>query len=233
MGWRICFLAASTINMGRHLDAVQALTRAGELQPTNAQARYNLGIVLEHLGAADQAQAAYQQAIALQPDYPLAQQGLERTKQAAPPAPTYTPAQPTAAYAPNTTPNYAAPASQTPAYQPEQTQAALPYTEQPTQQQPAYGQPNYAQPPAYGQQPPAYGQAMKSAHRSGGKPSAECATRVRPTADGVCASQRVRPRRVSGTTVVAAGHAVGSSQRRRVQSRTVVLRPLPNTGVAA
>ena len=154
---------------GRSLDAAQTLTRAVELQPSSAQARYNLGIVLEHLGAADQAQAAYGQAIALQPDYPLAQQGLERTRQAAPPAPEQT--QPVYAPAP--------PAYQTPAYQPEQTQAAPPYAGQPTQPQPAYGQPNYAQPaaygqppqPAYGQQPqPAYGQAMNQSTDLAGNP---------------------------------------------------------------
>ena len=144
----------------RDTEAARVLTRATELLPMSSQAQYNLGIALEALGSHPQALDAYRKATALQDNYPLAQQGIERMQkalQAAPPtgmygtapAPTgYEATANTAAYAPPAAPAYqSAPTAQS--YMQDQTQPAAPYAAQPGYAPPA--QPGYAPPasPAY------------------------------------------------------------------------------------
>ncbi len=73
--------------MKRNEDAVRVLSRATELQPMSAQAQYNLGIALEALGSHQQAFEVYRKAVALQDNYPLAQQGIERMQKAMQSAP--------------------------------------------------------------------------------------------------------------------------------------------------
>ncbi len=164
----------------RDMDAVRVLTRATELLPMSSQAQYNLGIALEALGSQAQALETYRRATALQDNYPLAQQGIERMQkalQAAPPTGMYGAAPaPTGYEATTNTATYASPAA--PAYQSaptaqpymqDQTQPVAPYAAQPNYAPPAqpgyappvppvqsgYAQPNvppgYAQPTAYGE----------------------------------------------------------------------------------
>src|ERR1051326_6858022 len=49
------YLGASYGKAGRHRDAIDILTQAVQLQPANAQARYNLGIAMESGGYKEQA----------------------------------------------------------------------------------------------------------------------------------------------------------------------------------
>ena len=72
---------------GRHADAARVLTTSTELLPMSGQAQYNLGIALEALGAHTQALDAYRKANALQDNYLLAQQGIERMQKAVQSAP--------------------------------------------------------------------------------------------------------------------------------------------------
>src|SRR5205807_1064925 len=92
------YLGAAYGQTDRHNDAIQTLTRAVQIEPSNAQARYNLGIALERGGWPNEAMTAYQQALTLQPGYDKAQEALQRLQRAAPPQPTTTmppaPAQP-------------------------------------------------------------------------------------------------------------------------------------------
>jgi len=69
------------------MDAITTLTNAVQLQPTNAQARYNLGTAMERGGYPDQAKQVYEQALSLQPDYPKAREALARMAQPAMPIP--------------------------------------------------------------------------------------------------------------------------------------------------
>lgn len=66
--------------MKRHGDAARVLSRATELQPDSAQARFNLGIAQEQSGDLTGAQASFQQAILLQAEYPVAHEALERVE---------------------------------------------------------------------------------------------------------------------------------------------------------
>jgi Flp pilus assembly protein TadD len=71
------YLGAAYSQANRTMDAIRVLTRSVELQPANAQGRYNLGLAMERGGFTDQAATAYEQAIQLQPDYPKAQEALQ------------------------------------------------------------------------------------------------------------------------------------------------------------
>jgi hypothetical protein len=64
----------------RYADAARALTRAAELQPANAQARYNLGVAQEQSGDLQAAQASFEQALQLQSDYPIATEARRRVQ---------------------------------------------------------------------------------------------------------------------------------------------------------
>ena len=66
--------------MKRHGDAARVLSRATELQPDSAQARFNLGVAQEQSGDLIGAQASFQQAILLQAEYPVAHEALERVE---------------------------------------------------------------------------------------------------------------------------------------------------------
>ena len=78
------YLGAAYSQAQRPMDAIHVLTRAVELQPSNAQARYNLGTAMERGGHGEQAAAVYEQALMLQADYPKAQEALKRLKGGAP-----------------------------------------------------------------------------------------------------------------------------------------------------
>ena len=54
------YLGAAYGQANRHMDAVTVLTKAVQLQPANAQARYNLAIALETAGYKEQALTAAQ-----------------------------------------------------------------------------------------------------------------------------------------------------------------------------
>jgi tetratricopeptide (TPR) repeat protein len=127
------YLGAAYGQAERQMDAVNVLTRAVQLQPANAQARYNLAVALESAGYNEQAATAAQQAVQLQPDYAKAQEMVARL-----------------AGQPTTPPAYTPPAA--PQY--GQTQQPEPQQQQPYGQPTAYGQPAQPQQP---QQPP-YGQ---------------------------------------------------------------------------
>ncbi len=178
------YLADAYRQSGQDEAALGAMSRASQLQPTSPQVRYNLGVLFERVGRIEEAASAYRQALALQSEYPAAQQALQRLMGAtgssgaasSPPAsiPTYSPPQ-----VPNQTqqnPAYGTPPDQqqNPGYggapslnapaqgygAPQPTQYGQP--EQPTQygqppQNPQYGTPN----PNQGGQPgqPGYGQA--------------------------------------------------------------------------
>lgn len=144
--FQTCLYLGAAYGKGeRHRDAVNILTTAVQLQPANAQARYNLAVALESAGYNEQAVTAAQQAVQLQPDYPKAQEMAARLT-----GTTVT----LAPYTPPSAPQYG---------QPEPPQQP---SGQPNPQQPPYGQPAappYGQPqqPPYGQQPQApYGQAQ-------------------------------------------------------------------------
>ena len=65
MGWKL--LGAS--QLGSHLPAAEALQRAAQLDPQDATNWRNLGLALEREGALAQAEAAWQQALAQQPQH--------------------------------------------------------------------------------------------------------------------------------------------------------------------
>ncbi len=72
------YLGAAYGGAERQMDAINAITKCVEIQPSNAQARYNLGVAMERAGYEDQAKLAFEQALTLQPEYPQAQQALQR-----------------------------------------------------------------------------------------------------------------------------------------------------------
>ncbi|HLJ53688.1 MAG TPA: RDD family protein [Chthonomonadaceae bacterium] len=70
----LLFLGAAYGQIGRQMDAINTITRAVQVQPSNAQARYNLAVAMEQGGYKEQALTACDQALTLQPDYPKAQE---------------------------------------------------------------------------------------------------------------------------------------------------------------
>ncbi|MCW3097632.1 MAG: hypothetical protein JWL77_3250 [Chthonomonadaceae bacterium] len=136
------YLGAAYGQAERQMDAVNVLTRAVQIQPANAQARYNLAVALESAGYNEQATTAAQQAVQLQPDYAKAQEMVARLSGAplSPPA-----------YTPPAAPQYGQPQQPTAYGQP----TAYDQQDQP----PAYGQPAQPQPP-YGSPVAPYGQVQ-------------------------------------------------------------------------
>jgi tetratricopeptide (TPR) repeat protein len=61
-------------------DAAEAFRRAIEVDPTSAQAHYNLGTVLIDLGENDRAIAELQEALRLKPDFLDARRELEELR---------------------------------------------------------------------------------------------------------------------------------------------------------
>ena len=157
------YLGAAYGKAERHREAVTILTEAVQLQPANAQARYNLAVALESAGYPEQAQTAAQQAVQLQPDYPKAQEMTARlagTTMAPEPytlpaAPQYGQPQPPPQQPYGQTPPYGQPAA------PPYGQAQPPYgqhSQAPSGQPlPPYGQPSTP----YGQSQPPYGQPQQ------------------------------------------------------------------------
>ncbi len=142
------YLGAAYGQAERQMDAVHILTKAVQIQPANAQARYNLAVALESAGYQEQATMAAQQAVQLQPDYTKAQEMVARLSGVPLPP--------------------ASPLSADPSYsQPQQSSYGQPNAYgQPTQPQPSYAQPQppygQPQPSPYGQQPQApYGQPQQ------------------------------------------------------------------------
>jgi len=64
--------------LGATRAAVKDFTKALDLNTNYYQAWYNRGVALERLGALDSAAADYQVALAIQPDFDLAAEGLQR-----------------------------------------------------------------------------------------------------------------------------------------------------------
>ncbi|MBT4865617.1 MAG: tetratricopeptide repeat protein [Planctomycetaceae bacterium] len=62
--------------MGRNYDAVAFIERSLALQPENAQANYNLAVILGELGDDEAAEAAYQRTLQQQPDFNSARHNL-------------------------------------------------------------------------------------------------------------------------------------------------------------
>jgi protein O-GlcNAc transferase len=60
-------------------DALPAFQKVTELMPDDAEAHYNLGIVLKSAGRLDNAAASYRRAVALKPDYAEAHSNLGNT----------------------------------------------------------------------------------------------------------------------------------------------------------
>ena len=75
--WKV--LGAVLNKLDRIPESVVAKEKAVKLDPTDAEAHYNLGITLQELGRLDEAEASYTQAIALKPDYAEAHNNLGNT----------------------------------------------------------------------------------------------------------------------------------------------------------
>ena len=163
------YLGAAYGQAERQMDAVNILTKAVQIQPANAQARYNLAVALESAGYQEQATTAARQAVQLQPDYTKAQEMVARLSGVA---------LPTSASALSAGPSYGQPEPPTPfeppnAYgQPPQPQAPYGQPQPPLygQQQTPYGQ--QPQAPPYGQPAPPYGQPAPPQQPYGGMPPA-------------------------------------------------------------
>lgn len=69
-------LGVACSQVGRHDEAVASLTRAAEIDSGNATVHYNLGMAYESAGHAVEAERSYRAALALNPNYPLAQKAL-------------------------------------------------------------------------------------------------------------------------------------------------------------
>ncbi len=72
------YLGGAYGQAGRHMDAIAVFTKAVHLQPGSAQARYNLGVAMEHGGFPEQALQVYDQAVQLQHEYPEAHDAIKR-----------------------------------------------------------------------------------------------------------------------------------------------------------
>jgi len=184
------YLGAAYSQANRTMDAIQVLTRSVELQPSNAQGRYNLGLAMERGGFTEQAATAYEQAIMLQPDYPKAREALQRIKGGAAiaaPAPTQQPAPPAQQSGYGAPPQYGGVGAASFGAPPAGTPAPLYGTAQPvaapaTQYIPPPGQPYPGanpSPPPYGtpqygmNPPPQYGVPQGSAYPQQPMPTAE------------------------------------------------------------
>ncbi|MEO8342857.1 MAG: tetratricopeptide repeat protein [Gallionella sp.] len=74
-GWKL--LGGALQRQGK--DALPAFQRVAKLMPDDAEAHYNLGIVLKSAGQLNNAAASYRRAIALKPDYAEAHSNLGNT----------------------------------------------------------------------------------------------------------------------------------------------------------
>jgi predicted TPR repeat methyltransferase len=76
-GWKV--LEAVLKKTGRTPEAVFAGEKAAEINPEDAEARYNLGNTFKELGRLDEAKASYRQATVLKPDFAEAHYNLGNT----------------------------------------------------------------------------------------------------------------------------------------------------------
>ena len=74
-GWK---LLGGTLQM-QGKDALPAFQKAVDLMPDDAEAHYNLGVVLKSAGRLDEAAASYRRAIEIKPDYAEAHSNLGNT----------------------------------------------------------------------------------------------------------------------------------------------------------
>ena len=65
--WKV--LAAALKQNGRIDESLVASQKSVQLDPEDAEAYYNLGIVMQELGRLDEAEASYKKAITLKPDH--------------------------------------------------------------------------------------------------------------------------------------------------------------------
>ena len=65
--WKV--LAAALKQNGRINESLVASQKTVQLDPQDAEAHYNLGIVMQDLGRLDEAEVNYKKAIALKPDF--------------------------------------------------------------------------------------------------------------------------------------------------------------------
>jgi uncharacterized protein (TIGR02466 family) len=65
--WKV--LAAALKQSGRVDESLVASQKSVQLDPQDAEAHYNLGIVMQELGKLDEAEASYKKAITLKPDH--------------------------------------------------------------------------------------------------------------------------------------------------------------------
>ncbi|HLJ56912.1 MAG TPA: tetratricopeptide repeat protein [Chthonomonadaceae bacterium] len=78
----LTYLGAAYDQANRFDEAIRILTRAVELQPSNAQARYNLATAMERGGHPSLAAQVFEQALLLKPDYAKASEALQRVQSA-------------------------------------------------------------------------------------------------------------------------------------------------------
>ena len=72
------YLGLALIGDRRHVEAVEALLYAIDLDPTHLQARVELGNAFLHQGDTDEAVAQYYQSLKLRAEYPPALDGIAR-----------------------------------------------------------------------------------------------------------------------------------------------------------
>jgi tetratricopeptide (TPR) repeat protein len=79
-GWKILGVVLGQTD--RKPEALVAIQKAIDITPSDAEAHYNLGLVLQALGTLKKAEVTYRRAIALKPDYAEAHSNLGITMQA-------------------------------------------------------------------------------------------------------------------------------------------------------
>lgn len=73
------YLGSGYNSQNRYLDAIQALARAIKINPTDADAFYQLALANQKVGQYDQAIQYYQEAVRFVPDFAEAYQGLQNS----------------------------------------------------------------------------------------------------------------------------------------------------------
>ena len=74
LAWKV--LAAVLVQTGRLSESLIPSQKSAQLDPTDSEAHYNLGIILKELGRLDAAETSNKKAIALKPDYAEAHNNL-------------------------------------------------------------------------------------------------------------------------------------------------------------
>ena len=74
LAWKV--LAAVLMQTGRLSESLIPSQKSAELEPTDSEAHYNLGITLQDLGRLEEAMSSYKKAITLKPDLTEAHNNL-------------------------------------------------------------------------------------------------------------------------------------------------------------